>query len=72
MNRGSRDAIVHVYRQNAASDDSAAAGLHFEQKASRLRPLGDTQNVERVEKAPEENAQAQVQEAAPAPKIPSP
>jgi hypothetical protein len=46
--------------------------LHFEQKASRLRPLGDTQNVERVEKAPEENAQAQVQEAAPAPKIPSP
>jgi hypothetical protein len=28
--------------------------------------------VERVKKTPKENAQAQVQEAAPAPKIPSP
>jgi hypothetical protein len=53
-------------------DAIAATDLHFEQKASRLPPLGDTQYVERVEKAPEENAQAQVQEAAPAPKIPSP
>jgi hypothetical protein len=31
-----------------------------------------TQHVERVEKAPKENAQAQVQKAAPTPKIPSP
>jgi hypothetical protein len=49
-----------------------AVSLHFQPKASRLRPLGETKHVERVEKTPEENAQAQVQEAAPASKIPSP
>lgn len=52
--------------------DIPAVTLQFQPKTSRLPPLGETKHVERVEKTPEENAQAQVQKAAPASKIPSP
>jgi hypothetical protein len=46
--------------------------LHFDLKTSRLRPRGEAKHVERAKKTPKENAQAQVQEIAPASKIPSP
>jgi hypothetical protein len=46
--------------------------LHFDPKSSRLPRLGEMKYVERVEKTPKKNAQAQVQEAAPASKISSP
>jgi hypothetical protein len=45
--------------------------LQFQQKTSRLTPVGETSYGKRAEKTPEENAQAQVQEAAPASEIPS-
>jgi hypothetical protein len=45
--------------------------LQFRQKTFRLTRVGETSYGKRAEKTPEENAQAQVQEAAPASKVPS-
>jgi hypothetical protein len=45
--------------------------LQFWQKTLRLSRVGETSYGKRAEKTPEENAQAQVQEAAPASKVPS-
>jgi hypothetical protein len=59
-------------RSGSRASRFSRATLHFAPKASRLAPLGETKYVERVEKTPKKNAQAQVQKVAPAPKIPSP
>jgi hypothetical protein len=46
--------------------------LQFQREDFRLPFVGDRPNVERAQETPEENAQAQVQEVAPAPKISTP